>query len=97
MGWIITIDADHLVDVIILHCIDPLLNQWLVKLEAREVLGGVLFRDSLNLGLAIDKVARVLDQFAHFGVMMGRRGAHIAHIACNYTLTGDGWDKAVEE
>ena len=73
MVRIIAIDQRHIVDVVVLHRVDELLNERLVQLESREVLGRVLVRDILHIGLLIDEVSSRLDQFAHFGGVLTLR------------------------
>ena len=66
MVRIVAVDQRHILDVIVLHCVNKLLNEWLVQLESGEVLGWVLVWDILHIGLLIDEVSSCLDQFAHF-------------------------------
>lgn len=97
MVRIVAVNVGHLVDVVVLHRVNELLNQWLVKLEPIKVLGWVFFGDSLLISVPIDEVASVFGQFAHFGVVVAGRGAHVAHIARDNALTGYSGDQSIQQ
>ena len=71
MVGVVAVDTGHVIDIIILHGVDELLNEWLVKLEAGEVLGRILIRNGLLIGVSIHEVSSVFSKLANFGVMLG--------------------------
>ena len=97
MVRVVAINTGHLIDVIVLHRVDPLLDKGLVQLEPREVFRGVLVRDRLCFRLAVDGVARVLDKLAHFSHMLRGGRPHVPYIARYYALASHGRDHPVEE
>ena len=70
MVRILSIHASHIVDVVVFHRVDELVDELLVQLEAGDVLAGVLIGDRLRAGEPIDCVACLFDQLAHFGVVV---------------------------
>ena len=64
MVRIVAVHSCHIIDIVVLHRIDKLLNQALLELKAREVLGGVLLRNGLLVSVSVDLVASVLDETA---------------------------------
>ena len=97
MVRIIAIHSCHVVDVVVLHRIDELLNQALVELEAAEVLSRVLLGDSFLVGVPIDEVTSVFDQAANARSVLRCRAAHVAHIAGDNALASHSWNQSVEE
>lgn len=97
MHRIVPIDSSHLIDIVVFHRVDKLLNKRLVQLEPAEVLCRVLVRDGLNLGELVVEVACALDELAHFGVVVGRTATHVSNVASYDALTGHGWNQAVQQ
>ena len=64
MVRVVTVHSCHIIDIVVLHRIYKLLNQALLELKAREVLGGVLLRNGLLVSVSVDLVASVLDETA---------------------------------
>ena len=61
MIGIITVHCRHIVDIVVLHCVDKLFNQALVKLEAAKVLCRVFLWDCLLIGVPVDEITSVFD------------------------------------
>ena len=70
MVRVVTVHSCHIIDIVVLHRIDKLLNQALLELKAREVLGGVLLRNGLLVSVSVDLVASVLDETADARTML---------------------------
>ena len=70
MVGIVSIDVCHFINVVVLEGVNDLLDQRLVKLEARKVLCGVLIRDRLDICVPVDEVFSVLNELTHFRVMV---------------------------
>jgi len=70
MIGILSIDLSHLVNIVVLHRIDELLDEALLELESAEKLGGVLFRDVLLVSVSVHCVASVFDELADFDVIL---------------------------
>ena len=70
MVGVVSINTCHVIDVVVLHRINDLLDQRLVKLEARKVLRRVLIGNGLNIRVPIDEVFSILDELANFRVMV---------------------------
>lgn len=70
MVRVVAVHSCHIIDIVVLHRIDKLLNQALLELKAREVLGGVLLRNGLLVSVSVDLVASVLDETADARTML---------------------------
>lgn len=70
MVRIVAVHSCHIIDIVVLHRIDKLLNEALLELKAREVLGGVLLRNGLLVSVSVDEVASVLDETADARTML---------------------------
>jgi len=95
MWWLVTIDWDHIVDIIVLHRINELLDQLTIQLEPLEVSAGILLRNKLWTCILIVGVARLLAQGHHKVCVLTCWAGHVPNVAGDDSFTRDRGDQLI--
>lgn len=95
--WFVTVDFNHVINVIVFHTVNEGLNQLGAHLESLEILTGILFWHNFNISCFIELQTSMLAKLCNFGRSLCECSVLVANIASHNTLSSNRRNKAIKQ